>query len=68
MWGNSPRGPPQMGSFGSVNQNMSMRQAMLNEAKHMGPIGTGSASVSNNVSCWCCVRGSFGKYSLAKFK
>ncbi|KAI4460147.1 smg-7 suppressor with morphological effect on genitalia protein 7 [Holotrichia oblita] len=48
MWGNTPRGP-QMGSFGSVNQNMSMRQAMLNEAKHMGPIGTASGTISNNM-------------------
>ncbi|KRT80359.1 hypothetical protein AMK59_7940 [Oryctes borbonicus] len=49
MWGNTPRAP-QMGSFGSVNQSMSMRQAMLNEAKHMGPIGSGGGSISNNMS------------------
>ncbi|GJQ82549.1 hypothetical protein Trydic_g13004 [Trypoxylus dichotomus] len=48
MWGNTPR-TPQMGSFGSVNQSMSMRQAMLNEAKHMGPIGTGGGSLNNSI-------------------
>lgn len=45
MWGNGPPRAPQMSSFGSVNQNMSMRQAMLNEVKHMNPIGSGTATM-----------------------